>query len=185
MWVTTFFATALELPAMNITYHKSLTRRQLLHSGSTSYSGPPTSSGSSSTACDACGASATYSEVIANSGGYSKRTITTSGCPNHYSYCTGKEAIANCGGSTADNKEGSITEATDQGRTLEIPASPVIAASVTDIECQTGTVALALNGVSLFSGAVDNQCSILDVDSNTAEWTSFDYCGGHAEQTGN
>ena len=81
-------------------------------------------------------------------------------------------------------EEGSGTEATEQDKSLEVPANPVIAASVNDIECQTGTVALALNGVSLFSGAVDNACSILDVDDSEAEWTSFDYCGGHAEQTG-
>ena len=45
-----------------------------------------TTSGGSGDACDACGASSTYSETVATQGGYSKRTITASGCPNHYSY---------------------------------------------------------------------------------------------------
>ena len=144
-----------------------------------------TTSGGSGAACDACGASASYSETVADDGGYSKRTITSSGCPNHYSYCTGKAAVSNCGGSTADGKEGAVTEATEQNHNIEIPANPVIAASTTDVSCNTGNIAIALNGVSLFSGAVDNQCNLLDVDDTMSEWESFDYCSGHAEMTGN
>ena len=42
---------------------------------------------SSSTKCDECGNSATYSETISTtSNGYKRRVITTSGCPNHYRY---------------------------------------------------------------------------------------------------
>ena len=89
-----------------------------------------------------------------------------------------------CGGSTEDDKEGAITEATEQDKSVEIPANPVIAASVNDVECQTGEVAIALNGVSLFSGAVDNDCTLLDAEDTHSEWDSFDFCSGHAEQTG-
>ena len=136
--------------------------------------------------CDACGASATYSETVATSGGYSKRTITSSGCPNHYSYCTGKVECDHCGGSTANGiiTEGSISEASDQGKSLEIPAEPVIAASVNDNECQTGDIGIALNGVSIYNGVIDFECNMLDVDDDTSEWTSFDYCSGHGERNG-
>ena len=122
----------------------------------------------------------TDSEVIDSSGTYAKRTITASGCPNHYSVCTGK-GIGVCGGL---GEEGTGTEAADQGKVLEIPANPIIAASTTDISCALGELAIALNGVSIYSGAVDTFCTQLDVDDDTAEWTSFDFCSGHAESTG-
>ncbi len=48
--------------------------------------------------CDPCGASATYAETIDTSGSVPKRTITTSGCPNHYSVCTGKTGVGVCAG---------------------------------------------------------------------------------------
>ena len=51
-----------------------------------------------------------------------RRTIVTSGCPNHYSVCTGK-GFGVCG---AQGVEGTDTEATEQGKTLAIPASPVL-----------------------------------------------------------
>jgi hypothetical protein len=47
-----------------------------------------------------------------------------------------------------------------------------------------GAIAIALNGVSIYSGAVDTQCGVVDVDDSSSEWTSFDMCGGHAESTG-
>ena len=47
-----------------------------------------------------------------------------------------------------------------------------------------GAIGVALNGVAFYSGAVDTDCTILDVDDDTAEWTSFDMCGGHAQQQG-
>lgn len=143
-------------------------------------SGSP--SGSSSTSlCDGCGASATYSEAISTSGGYSKRTITSTGCPNHYSLCTGKSSLAGCGGIGA---EGTASEARDQNKVIEIPAEPVIATTSTDMECAMGDIAVALNGVSIYSGAVDTSCELLDVTDSTSEWTSFDYCSGHSERTG-
>ena len=40
-------------------------------------------------------------------------------------------------------------------------------------------IAIALNGVPIYSGAVSASCDILDVDDADAEWTSFDFCGGH------
>ena len=77
-----------------------------------------------SSKCDACGASSTYSEAIAYDGIYEKRTITANGCPNHYSYCTGKVGPPGCGGI---GEEGTDTEAAPQGKTIDIPARPVIA----------------------------------------------------------
>ena len=136
--------------------------------------------GGGNTACDMCGASATYTEAIDSSGTYAKRTITSSGCPNHYNVCTGK-GFGVCG---AIGVEGTGTEGTDQGKSIEIPASPVIATSTTDMTCSLGAMAIALNGVSIYSGAVDDQCTQLDVDATNSEWTSFDFCSGHAAAGG-
>ena len=47
-----------------------------------------------------------------------------------------------------------------------------------------GAIGVALNGVAFYSGAVDTECTLLDVDDDTAEWTSFDMCGGHSQQGG-
>jgi len=136
---------------------------------------------STSTACDACGSSATYQESTSIDGSYVKRTITSSGCPNHYSYCTGKQGITGCGDI---GEEGSGSEATAQDVVVEIPAYPVIASSKTSIECSVGSIAIALNGVAIYSGAVDNTCGLLDVDDSSGEWTSFDFCSGHSQQQG-
>jgi hypothetical protein len=146
----------------------------------------PTMGGVASTisngaSCDSCGASATYAETISDGGSYSKRTIVSTGCPNHYSVCTGKEGVGVCGGI---GEEGSGTEATDQEVTVEIPAEPVIATSQTNVECTMSNIAIALNGVGFFSGAVNNDCEKVDVGDDTSEWTTFDMCSGHTERTG-
>ena len=138
-------------------------------------------SSGSSTACDTCGDSATYAEEITTDSGYELRTITTSGCPNHYSLCTGKAVISACGGV---GEEGTDTEASDQERVVEIPASPVIATSTSDVSCDMGILSVALNGVSIYSGAVDSSCTLLDVDEDASEWTGFDFCSGHSEMSG-
>ena len=148
------------------------------------------SSSSSGTYCDACGADTSYSETIDTSGTYAKRTIASNGCPNHYNYCTGKDT-GTCG---ALGAEGTGTEAYVQSYSWDIPANPVIATSVTTasvedssttVECTTATIAVALNGVPIYGGSVSDDCDILDVTDADAEWTSFDFCGGHARCLGN
>ena len=52
--------------------------------------------------------------------------------------------------------------------------------AVTDKEFVQDTVAMALNGVPIYTGAVGSNAEILDLDDTSAEWTSFDFCGGHA-----
>lgn len=131
--------------------------------------------------CDACGASARYTEHLTDFVGYSKRSITTSGCPNHYSYCTGKKRADGC---AAKGNEGSASQALDQDRLVHIPGSPVIASAVTDIECSMGAVAVSLNGVSIYGGAVDTSCELVNVTDETSEWTSFDFCSGHSQAAG-
>lgn len=154
--------------------------------GKSSGGGPPSGAapGGGGTSCDMCGASATYSEAITDdaTSGLKKRTITSSGCPNHYSVCGAKPGISVCGQSAG--AEGTGTEAREQGKTIEIPAQPVIATATTDIECSLGAVGIALNGVSIYAGAVDGQCTQIDVTSDTSEWTGFDMCSGHAQNTG-
>ena len=131
--------------------------------------------------CDGCGDSARYTEHITDYVGFSKRTITTSGCPNHYSICTGK---INSEGCAAKGHEGTLSQALDQDRLVYIPGEPVIATTVTDIECQMGAVAVSLNGVSIYAGAVDTSCTLVDVTDSTSEWTSFDFCSGHSQAQG-
>ena len=132
--------------------------------------GPPTGGGSGSggggAACDQCGSSASYSEkvVLDADYGFAVRQITTNGCPNHYSVCTGKQGLTGCGGVGV---EGTATEAVmnsangDGSTTISIPALPVFATSTTDIECELGAIAVALNGVGIFGGAVDSDCNMV------------------------
>ena len=147
---------------------------------------PPPSDGDSGSdsSCATDGSSATYSETIGSDGdGIATRTIVTTTCPNHESMCTGKN-VGGCGYPIGTN--GDSTEATDQGVTKVVPASPVLKTTYTaeDTKCEMGAIAYALNGVSIFSGAVDTACSILDVEDDTSEWTSFDCCSGHSESSG-
>ena len=47
-----------------------------------------------------------------------------------------------------------------------------------------GEVATALNGVSIYSGAVDNTCTLVDPDDAASEWVDFDMCSGHSQMQG-
>ena len=132
--------------------------------------------------CDPCGASASYSEAISEEDGVAVRTVTTSGCPNHYSYCTGKSATSGCGGR---GEEGTESQADDMEYVLTFPAEPVIASKTVNVSCTQGGIGYALNGIPFYSGWVSGECEQLDVTNNKAEWVSFDFCSGHADgQTG-
>lgn len=132
--------------------------------------------------CDGLGSSATYTETIDSSGSVSKRAIIASGCPNHYSLCTGKSGTSGCGGL---GEAGTDTEAYEQSTSLELPASPVLRDSFGlsiggDLLCSTDPIAIALNGVTIFSGAVGSTCTeFVNVDDISSEWNSFDCCSGH------
>ena len=85
-----------------------------------------------------CGASATYTETIDTSGSTALRNVVTTGCPNHYAVCTGKEGTTGCGGY---GEEGTGTQATPQDHDFNIPLYPIIATSTTDWpECARGRV---------------------------------------------
>jgi len=153
--------------------------------------------GGSDELCDPCGGDAGYSEAITSDGVYDIRVVTANGCPNHYSVCTGKDGITGCGGI---GEAGTATEARGlkEGDTTSnwntLPAYPVLADTLGTcnddgsgercLKCTMGTVAIALNGVSIYSGAVDTECTQLDVDDDMSEWTGFDMCSGHSEMTG-
>eukprot|EP00966_Prymnesium_polylepis_P133917 3095412-Prymnesium_polylepis.1 len=96
--------------------------------------------------CDPCGSSSSYSETVStDSDGVVSRLITSSGCPNHYSYCTGKPKNADvCG---AVGSEGPGTEAVSQDYAVSIPANQVIATSTTDLTCTPGAIGYAMNGI--------------------------------------
>merc|ERR1712045_395690 len=143
-------------------------------SDDSSDSGTTTCTGDS---CDLCGTMGSYSESISDDA----RVITGNGCPPHYSICTGKGVVSGCGDV---GEEGSMTEATEQCFEYTIPAYPVLRTDTYSVACEMGAIGVALNGVAFYSGAVDTECTLLDVDDDTAEWTSFDMCGGHSQQGG-
>ena len=127
--------------------------------------GSSSSSSSSGTYCDMCGADATYTETVSGD----KRTVSTTGCPNHYAVCTGKDGatVSNDGTCGAEGNEGDGTEAFVRDLTFEIPAVPVIATEVdTTPECSTSEIGVSLNGVPIYGGAVSADCDILDVDDS-------------------
>ena len=47
-----------------------------------------------------------------------------------------------------------------QSKEIDIPAYPVFATRTTNTECAMGDTAIALNGVSIFNGAVNQQCAL-------------------------
>lgn len=61
---------------------------------------------------------------------------------------------------------------------------PILRPEPLDISCTLNQIAIALNGISIFSGAVDGACTKLDVTDCDSEWISFDCCGGHASPNG-
>jgi len=144
-------------------------------------SGPTDDSSSSDTTCDMYGGSASYAETVDS--GASTRTLTSAGCPNHYAICTGK-GFSVCG---AEGEEGTDTEASgsDGSKVITIPLYPKLQpnGASTDLEYTLGEIATALNGVSIFNGAV-SQTELLVVDDCSSEWMGFDCCGGHAENSG-
>jgi hypothetical protein len=96
------------------------------------------------------------------------RRIQANGCPNHQSYCVGKEGIC------VDGQ----TEAEQQDIDIEIMAYPCLVASPQNVTCVGETVGLTRNGgVSIFSMWGADPC----VDAVQVEGDTFDHCGGHAE----
>jgi len=128
--------------------------------------------------CGICGdGTSTYVESISGDA----RIITGTGCPHHYSVCTGKGVLDHCGGT---GEEGSETEASVQNFEYEIPAYPVLRTDTYSVACAMGAIGVALNGIPFFSGAVDTECTLLDVNDDSSEWVSFDMCGGHSQTSG-
>lgn len=137
------------------------------------------------TKCDPCGSSSTYSETLdSTSYGFTVRTVHSSGCPNHYNYVTGRQACKDCIG-----VEGDGTWSFEQAKHLagyDIPAEPVLLSEddAFDLEYKMGLIGIAFNGVAFYGGAVDTDGNILDVQDDAGEWTSFDFCSGHASGFG-
>ena len=79
-------------------------------------------------------------------------------------------------------ESGDTTEAAEQSVNKIIPAAPVLQpnGAATSVECVMSNIAIALNGVGIFSGAVDQNCNQLDVTDSEAEWISFDCCAAAA-----
>lgn len=137
------------------------------------------------TMCDPCGGSSTYSEVIDTSTySFTIRKVYSSGCPNHYNYITGrqykKDGIGVEGDKTWSYEQAKHTSG------YEIPAEPLLLSEsdAFDMEFSMGLQGIALNGVAFYGGAVDADGNLLDVTDDDSEWTSFDFCSGHASGFG-
>ena len=97
-------------------------------------------------------------------GGPSSRALPQPRAPH-------RKGFGVCG---AQGVEGTDTEATEQGKTLAIPASPVLisGSGTVDKTCTLGPIMVfSLNGVPIFGGGVDSACTqVTYVDAS--EWTS-------------
>jgi hypothetical protein len=148
-----------------------------------------------SSSCDIEGNDWTYTETLDIS--KRKRIITTNSCPNHFSKCQDSE----CSGPL-------VTKANHHIIYYELPLFPVMAREKVDTTCVNGTVAIALNGVSIESMSTkraaciqpgiggqstgDKSCSIIGESDATRECgdavaqdaTRFDKCGGHVDDRG-
>ena len=122
--------------------------------------------------CSESGASYLYDETIVASkyglnGTY--RKLVVNGCPNHYSVCQ------------RDSCSGLTSEAVINQRTIYLLAEPVLRSNMSydkNLNCDYGSVGVALNGVPIYSQrGVGDSC----VDSISEEGATFDKCGGHAD----
>ncbi len=100
--------------------------------------------------CHIRGDSWYYREIINEKLG--TRTLTTNGCPNHFSQCQDQE----CGGpvnSSATSGGNTTTRALYQPETIVVPLHPAFATVPRDTKCLRSKVGLALNGVGIFGRA--------------------------------
>jgi len=129
-----------------------------------------------------------------------RRILTSNACPNHFNKCQDEE----CSGL-------SVTRARQNSVTFDVPLYPVMAEIQTDTTCVNGSVALALNGVSIESMSCkerkcvepgfshearqsigDKACDIKGVldgtwicgDAVQLDATKIDKCGGHVDDRG-
>ena len=128
-------------------------------------SGPPPSSASCTTTCDAVGNDYTYSESISNG----QRTISFTQCPNHLW--------------TAINPN----DACSGSETLTVPSEPQYDSSAqTDLSAQGGTVGILYNGAALYSPFAGS-VTLTNYQTSAAylEGDSFDECSCHSAPTSN
>lgn len=106
--------------------------------------------------CDANGADALYQEWFdVNSNGISIRNVLSSGCPNHaYTPINPNDPVI-------------------RNPLFEIPAKPCLADNPVSIQCYTGTLGLAFDGVRWFSYAAGEDCD----DAVQVEGDTFDNYG--------
>ena len=66
------------------------------------------------------------------------------------------------------------------GRQFDIPAAPVLIVAPSEYtrrDCDLEPIGVALNGVPIFSPALDRTCTQLDELADAA-WAAIDFCGG-------
>ena len=99
--------------------------------------------------CHVRGDSWFYREVVDELAG--TRTLTTNGCPNHFSQCQDGE----CGGNHKNYSGGAnvTTRALYQPETIILPLYPAFATVQRDTKCLRTKVAVALNGVGIYGRA--------------------------------
>eukprot|EP01084_Bolivina_argentea_P212435 361113_1 len=126
------------------------------------------------TSCDIDGHSASYTETIIDD----QRNIISSGCPNHDNTCLGKPGVCTDQGISLG-----ITQTVQFPKDVNIPAYPCINDVPDGVgsTCIGGDIGIMLNGVSLFSQTAGGaECE----DAISAEFTTFNQCGGHSTGAG-
>ena len=121
--------------------------------------------GPASDFCDSSGASWLYSEYLDTQN--SKRVILTTGCPNHRAVCQ----KASC------SNNGSGSDAITRSLRVEVPLVPLFAKKPENVTCTLGQVAVAHNGVPIYSQSDDAKCT----DAVAARSGQLDSCGGRSD----
>jgi hypothetical protein len=85
------------------------------------------------------------------------REITTNGCPNHPSFCTGNPFTKSCG---PIGGEGNSTIARELKKGYHVMAYPVIAVNPLPLGCKRGALGVAYNGVSISGMALTYDTSL-------------------------
>lgn len=122
--------------------------------------------GNSSHLCDSSGESWLYSEYLDVQN--NMRIISTTGCPNHRVVCQKASCIGDSSGALL------------RALRWEIPLVPMMARKPRNVSCSTSEVAVALNGVSVYSQSDEEACA----DAVVARARELDSCGGRSDSSG-
>lgn len=122
--------------------------------------------------CSSSGESFFYSEKIDIK--RNKRIITSNSCPNHYAICQDNFCFE-------ENLE-KLTLSQVLPVVYEVPLRPVLASKLTDTGCSSGTIAVAFNGVPIYSA--NDGTSVCGLPSQYGQSVQGNSCPIHGETDG-